>query len=44
MKLILLTVCLLFFWIGYKYGRKVEKWAQNHKNNGTLFNQKEDDE
>jgi hypothetical protein len=33
----------LFFWMGYKYGRRVERWAQNHKKNETVFNKEKDD-
>lgn len=29
---------IFFFWLGYRYGRRVEKWAQNHKDDDTLFN------
>jgi len=32
-----------FFWLGYKYGRRVERWAQNHKKNGkVLYKEKND--
>tara|TARA_R110000751_G_scaffold228427_3_gene330080 strand:- start:303 stop:407 length:105 start_codon:yes stop_codon:yes gene_type:complete len=28
---ILIIGLILFFYMGYKYGRRVERWAQNHK-------------
>jgi hypothetical protein len=32
MTTLLLTACFLFFfYLGYKFGRRAEKWAQNHK-------------
>jgi hypothetical protein len=32
MTILFLTACfLLFFYLGYNFGRRTEKWAQNHK-------------
>ena len=30
-----LAISVSTFWIGYKYGRRVEKWNKNQNNNGS---------
>jgi hypothetical protein len=30
-NILIIAGLTLFFYMGYKYGRRVEKWAQNHK-------------
>jgi hypothetical protein len=35
-QLLLSATFVFFFWIGYKFGRRVERWEQNHpKKNST---------
>jgi hypothetical protein len=35
-NLFLIASFIFFFWLGYKHGRRVEKWAQNHKKDEKL--------
>lgn len=35
---------IFFFWLGYKFGRRTEKWAQNHKKDETIFDKEKDDQ
>ena len=30
-KFLVISILILTFYSGYKFGRRVEKWAKNHK-------------